>query len=111
MNQNFRVEGWSVTKKELARGIAQEMGLLQIHVQEMVQKIFDGITETLVQEGRIELRNFGVFVVKKRKPRKARNPRTGETLKVPAKLVVTFKAGREMEARVGQLKQLPNGKA
>ena len=100
-----------MTKKELARGIAQEMGLLQIHVQVMVQKIFDGITETLVQEGRIELRNFGIFEVKIRKPRKARNPRTGEQVKVPAKLVVTFKPGREMEERVGQVKHVSDGKA
>jgi integration host factor subunit beta len=76
-----------------------------------VQKVFDGITETLLHDGRIELRNFGVFEVKKRQPRKARNPRTGEEVSVPAKLVVTFKAGREMGERVGQLTKLPNGKA
>ena len=68
---------------------------------------FDGITQTLVEEGRIELRNFGVFEVKKRKPRKARNPRTGEKVKVPARLVVTFKPGREMEERIGKLKKVP----
>ena len=62
-------------------------------------------------EGRIELRNFGAFEVKRRKPRQARDPRTGDTVKVPARLVVTFKPGREMEERVGQLQQLPNGKA
>jgi nucleoid DNA-binding protein len=97
-----------VTKKEMARGIAQEMGLLQTQALEIVQRVFDGITETLVQEGRIEFRNFGVFEVKKRMPRKARNPRTGEKLKVPAKLVVTFKPGLEMEERVGQLKEVPS---
>jgi integration host factor subunit beta len=104
------VKGRLVTKKEMAKAIAEEMGLTQLQTQEMVQRVFDAITETLVQEGRIELRNFGVFEVKKRKPRKARNPRTGEKVKVPAKLVVTFKPGREMEERVGQLKKLPNGK-
>ena len=61
--------------------------------------------------GRIELRNFGVFEVKQRKPRKARNPRTGEKVKVPAKLVVTFKPGREMEERVGPLQEVPGGGA
>src|SRR5271155_5731611 len=96
-----------MTKKDMAKAIADEMGLTQIQALEMVQRVFDGITETLVQEGRIELRNFGVFEVKKRKPRKARNPRTGEKVKVPAKLVVTFKPGREMEKRVGQLKKVP----
>jgi len=100
-----------VTKKDMAKTIAEEMGLTQIQTQEIVQKVFDGITETLVEEGRIELRNFGVFAVKKRKPRKARNPRTGEKVKVPARMVVTFKPGREMEERVGKLKNVPNGKA
>ena len=100
-----------MTKKEMAKAIAEEMGLPQIQAQEIVQRVFDGITETLVQEGRIELRNFGVFEVKHRKPRKARNPRTGEKVKVPARLVVTFRPGREMEERVGKLKKVPNGKA
>ena len=48
------------------------------------------------------------FEVRERKPRKARNPRTGEKVKVPAKRVVTFKPGREMEERVGQLKKVPS---
>jgi nucleoid DNA-binding protein len=68
------------------------------------------ITVTLVREGRLELRNFGIFQVKQRKSRKAHNPRTLETVKVPARLVVTFKPGREMEERVGKLKHLPNGR-
>jgi len=100
-----------VTKRDMAKAIAKDMGLTQIQAKEMVQRVFDGITETLVQEGRIELRDFGVFEVKKRKPRKARNPRTGEKVEVPAKLVVSFKSGREMEERVGQLKEVPNRKA
>jgi DNA-binding protein HU-beta/integration host factor subunit beta len=97
-----------VTKKEMAQAIAAEMGILQSQAQGVVQRVFDRIVETLVQEGRIELRNFGVFEVRERKPRKARNPRTGEKVKVPAKRVVTFKPGREMEQRVGRLKKLPN---
>ena len=96
-----------MTKKDLARAISEELGLTSLVALQAVQRVFDGITETLVQEGRIELRNFGVFEVKKRKPRKARNPRTGEKVKVPAKMVVTFKPGREMEERVGRLKDVP----
>ena len=99
-----------MTKKDIAKAIADEMGLTQVQARELVQRVLDGITDTLLNEGRIELRNFGVFEVRKRKPRRARNPRTGEQVEVPAKLVVTFKLGREMEERVGQLKQLPNGK-
>jgi integration host factor subunit beta len=96
-----------MTKKDMAKAIAEEMDLTHMQAKEILQRVLDGITQTLVQQGRIELRNFGVFEVKKRKPRKARNPRTGENVKVAAKLVVTFKPGREMQERVGQLTKGP----
>lgn len=89
-----------MTKKEMAQAIADDMGLRQSQVLEIVQRVFDSITDALVREGRIELRNFGVFEVKTRKPRKGRNPRTGESVQVPARRVVTFKPGREMEEQV-----------
>ncbi|HUG94455.1 MAG TPA: HU family DNA-binding protein [Planctomycetaceae bacterium] len=73
--------------------------------KEIVQKTFDAIVDTLVRDERIELRNFGVFEVKKRAARKARNPRTGERVDVAEKYVVTFKPGKEMEERVRQLEQ------
>jgi nucleoid DNA-binding protein len=96
-----------MTKRDMAKAIAEETGIPQGQAKEVVQRVFHGIIETLLAEGRIELRNFGVFEVKRRKARKARNPRTGDKVKVPAKLVVTFKPGREMEERVGQLKRVP----
>ena len=100
-----------MTKKELAKAISDELGISTVVALQAVQRAFDGITETLVEEGRIELRNFGVFEVRRRKPRQARNPRTGERVIVPARLVVTFKPGRDMEERVGQLQKVPGEKA
>jgi nucleoid DNA-binding protein len=94
-----------VTKKEIVKTISEEIGLTQLKTKEIVQKTFDAIVETLVDEGRIELRNFGVFEVKKRAARKARNPRTGQRVDVPEKFVVTFKPGKEMEERVRRLSQ------
>ncbi len=96
-----------MTKKDMAKAIAEEMGLTQGQAREVIQRVLDGITETLLHEGRIELRRFGVFEVRRRQPRKARNPRTGENVAVPAKLGVTFKPGREMAKRVGQLVKVP----
>jgi integration host factor subunit beta len=92
-----------VTKKEIVKQISEKLGLTQLKTKEIVQKTFDAIIETLLTEHRIELRNFGVFEVKKRKARKARNPRTGERVDVEPKNVVTFKPGKEMEERVRQL--------
>ena len=94
-----------MTKKEIVKAISEELGLTQLKTKEIVQKTFDAIVETLVTDGRIELRNFGVFEVKKRAARKARNPRTGGQVEVPAKFVVTFKPGKEMEERVLQLEE------
>ena len=96
-----------MTKKDLAKAIADEMGLPQTQAREIIQRVFGGIVETLLNEGRIELRNFGVFEVKQRRPRRARNPRTGETVQVPAKRVVSFKPGRVMAERVGRLSKVP----
>jgi len=94
-----------VTKKEIVRTISEEIGLTQLQTKEIVQKTFDAIVTALVAERRIELRNFGVFEVKRRAPRKARNPRTGDKVFVPEKFVVTFKPGKEMEERVKELER------
>src|SRR4051794_7191185 len=93
-----------VTKKEIVKQIADKVNETQLKTKEIVKMTFDAIIETLVTEGRIELRNFGVFEVKQRKPRKARNPRTGERVKVPARNMVRFKPGLEMEERIGKKK-------
>ena len=98
-------ESCVVTKKEIVKAIADEIGLTQLKTKEIVQKTFDAIIDALVEGRRIELRNFGVFEVKERAARKARNPRTGQRVHVPAKLVVTFKPGKEMEERVRQLER------
>lgn len=96
-----------MTKKEIVKQIADKIGLTQLKTKEIVQQTFDAIVETLLEDGRIELRNFGVFEVKQRKARKARNPRTGERVDVPPKNVVTFKPGKEMEDRVRNLTNVP----
>lgn len=96
-----------MTKKEIVKQISERIGLTQLKTKEIVQQTFDAIVDTLLEEGRIELRNFGVFEVKQRKARKARNPRTDEPVDVPPKKVVTFKPGKEMEERVRNMKNVP----
>jgi len=94
-----------VTKKEIVKTISEEIGMTQLKTKEIVQKTFNAIVEALVEERRIELRNFGVFEVKARAARKARNPRTGQRVDVPEKFVVTFKPGKEMEEKVRELEE------
>ena len=92
-----------MTKKEIVKTISDETGLNQQQIKAIVQKTFDAIVATLVEEGRIELRNFGVFQVRPRAARKARNPRTGRQVEVPEKFVVTFKPGKIMEQKVNSI--------
>ena len=98
-----------MTKKEIVKDISDELGLTQLKTKEIVQLTFDAIIETLVNsdDHRIELRNFGVFEVKQRAARKARNPRTGERVDVPPKNVVTFKPGKRMEELVRGITNAP----
>ena len=80
--------------------IAEKAGLTQGQTKKVVQSTLDAIVEAVGSQGRIELRDFGVFEVRERAGRRARNPRTGEKLYVPAKRVVVFKPGRLLEERV-----------
>lgn len=88
-----------MTKKEIVKVIAEKFDQPQVLVKDIVQETFNLIVDTLVKEGRIELRNFGVFEVKLRKERRARNPKTNDPVTVAAKKVVTFQPGKVMEDR------------
>lgn len=89
-----------MTKREIVLKISDETDMKQIEVMAVVQKTLDIIIESLTKGEKVELRNFGVFKVKLRKPKKGRNPRTGESVPVPAKKVVVFKAGLVMKEKV-----------
>ena len=89
-----------MTKKDIVMKIAEEAGLKQIDVKVVVQKTLDHITGALAAGKTVELRNFGVFKVKTRKPRIGRNPKTGVTVNIPERRVVTFKSGMIMKKKV-----------
>ncbi len=80
--------------------IAKDLDETQGKIRDIVQMTFQAILDTLIQEGRIELRNFGVFEIKRRKARRARNPRTDEPVMVNPKNVITFQAGKNVEKLV-----------
>lgn len=88
-----------MTKKDIVLKITDETGLKQVDVKRVVQKTFDCIVESLTRGEKVELRNFGVFKLKERRSRTGRNPRTGETVPVPPRKVVVFKAGLEMKQK------------
>ena len=86
-----------VRKRDIVRALAENLGRSQLEIKTVVEKIFAVIINTLVDEGRVELRNFGVFEVRWRKARKARNPRTGKKVMVPERVTVIFRPGRTID--------------
>jgi integration host factor subunit beta len=89
-----------LTKKDIVRKIARDLGTGHVETARIVQAVFDNIIDVLEKDGRIELRNFGVFEVRRRAPRKARNPRTNEQVLVPARASIAFAPGKEMLAKI-----------
>ncbi len=84
-------------KRDIVLKICQDTGVKQVVVKDVVQRTFDIIAASLKDGDRIELRNFGIFQVKKRKKRIGRNPKTGEVVPIPERLTVVFKPGLEMK--------------
>ncbi|HET6430258.1 MAG TPA: HU family DNA-binding protein [Phycisphaerae bacterium] len=91
-----------MTKKEIVRRLAAEMNVDQSLAKKLVQRTLDMILQTTLTEGRIELRNFGVFEIKRRASRKARNPKTNEQVFVPAKSILCFQPGKNVSAAVSR---------
>jgi len=94
----------TLTKRDLVVRISSETGLVQQQVFDVVQKTLDYIAEALAKGDKVELRNFGVFEVKVRKPRVGRNPNAPALdVPIPPRAIVKFKAGKEMYAEVLKL--------
>lgn len=94
-----------MTKSELVKKIAKRHSHLYLKdVEKLVDVIFDRIASSLTTEGRVELRGFGAFSVRKRQPRKARNPKTSEIVYLGDRLVPYFRAGKELRERVNDNK-------
>lgn len=88
-------------RSELLQQLLQECPDLRgEEVERVVDVFFDEIGRRLADGGRVELRGFGAFSTREREARKGRNPRTGDTVDVPAKRVPYFKPGKEMRQRL-----------
>ncbi len=88
-------------RSELLQILAKENPELRADdVERALDTFFDEIAGRLADGGRVELRGFGAFSTRQRGARKGRNPRTGESVDVPAKSVPYFKPGKDMRVRL-----------
>ena len=89
-----------MTKADLVDEIADRTGLTKKDVAETVDQFLEAVSRALISGKHIEIRGFGTFRVRERKPRMARNPRTGESVPVPARNVPVFKVSKELKEKV-----------
>jgi integration host factor subunit beta len=89
-----------MTKAELVDNVADRVNLTKKQTEVIVNILFNSITEALSDGDKVELRGFGSFRIRDRNPREGRNPKTGDTVHIPAKKVPFFKAGKELREMV-----------
>lgn len=88
-------------RSELVSRLQEEMAPLKAsEIERAVDVVLDEIAAALAEDGRVELRGFGAFSVRRREARTGRNPRTGATVRVDAKRVPFFKPGKELRLKV-----------
>ena len=90
-----------MTKSELIEKVVQTHGMLNMKVSEaLVNTVFDSIEEALKTGDKVEIRGFGSFTIRERLGREARNPKSGEIVRIPAKKTPFFKTGKDLKERV-----------
>ena len=91
-----------MNKTELIAAVAAKTGATRKDTEVMVNTMLDVITEELANDGRVQLVGFGAFETKHRESRMGRNPKTRETVEIPATTVPVFKAGKALKEKVGK---------
>jgi integration host factor subunit beta len=91
-----------MTKADLVEQVAREAEMTKKDAEQLVEIILKSITDSLNRGEKIELRGFGSFRVRERNSRRGRNPKTGDSVDIPAKRVAYFKPGKELKELINQ---------
>jgi len=91
-----------MNKTELIAAVAQNAGMAKKDAERAVNAMVDAITQSLVKGEKVQLSGFGIFEVKDREARVGRNPRTKETIEIPATRTPVFKASKALKDTVSQ---------
>jgi len=89
-----------VNKKDLIRNLSETLGDTQAQAERYVNAIIDGVKAGIKKEGNVQLVGFGSFQVRKRAPRRGRNPQTGEVMQIKGGKTVTFRPGKGFKAEL-----------
>ncbi len=90
-----------MTKADIVRTLADEVGLTRREAAQTLAIVLDGVIEAIGSGEKVELRGFGSFRTRQRQARQGRNPRTGDRVSVPSKVVPYFKPGKQLREVLG----------
>ena len=90
-----------MTKADIVKALAEQVGLTRREAAQALSVVLDGVVEAIRAGEKVELRGFGSFRTRKRQARQGRNPRTGERVHVPPKVVPYFKPGKDLREILG----------
>ncbi len=90
----------NLTRRDLAQAINEQLGFPRSSAGELVDEVFSCLRQTLLEEEKIKLVQFGTFSVRQKSTRIGRNPRTGETMEISKRSMVTFKASKQLRERI-----------
>ncbi|HVZ55044.1 MAG TPA: HU family DNA-binding protein [Chitinophagaceae bacterium] len=100
MSPRQTIKNTSMNKAELINKLADDAGITKTQANAALDSFVEAVTKTLKGGGKVTLVGFGTFSVSKRAARNGRNPQTGETIKIKARKVARFKAGKELSAKL-----------
>ncbi len=89
-----------MTKADIVARIAQTTGMTKVDTSEVLDALLESISEAMGRGEKIEIRGFGIFKVENRKARVARNPKTGQEIRIPPRAVPVFKPSDHLKERV-----------
>lgn len=92
----------NVTRKELAVAVHDQLGISQRNSSDIVDTVFSVLKDTLVDGESIKLVQFGTLTVRDKSPRKGRNPRTGETMTITKRKMVSFRPSKQLRERLNK---------
>ena len=90
----------NLTRKDLARAINEKLGFSQRSAEKIIDTVFSNMKSTLINGESIKLVHFGTLSVRKKSPRRGRNPQTGEAMEISRRSMVTFKPSKGLRTKI-----------
>ena len=90
----------NITRKDLAKAINEKLGFSQRGAEEIIDTVFSTMKKTLINGESIKLVHFGTLSIRKKTPRRGRNPRTGDAMEISSRSMVTFKPSKRLRMKI-----------